>query len=178
MNTPPQELYEEAMRIFGDWYNLDMLDQGACLYLSQVAMRVLIEDGRRPVLQAGTLLWRMVDESDDDGISPTHFGYQWSPEDPFSKAALHAGKLPELHVWVALPDEGLVIVDFSTGRIPTVAKQRHGYEWKAAAPPQYVFGAPPPGAVYHPSIQAIKFAWRFILAKCAKRPDLLHLIPA
>jgi hypothetical protein len=77
-----------------------------------------------------------------------------------------------------LPDEGAKIVDFSTGAFKLLTENNHGLTWETEDPPPYVFGRPPEGAVYRPRWDAIKFVWRLILEKMAKKPELLELIPA
>jgi hypothetical protein len=160
-----QEIYERAMRTFTEWYGeRKMLDSGACLYLNQVAMREIALTGERVILQAGTMLWRIVPNSADDGRLATHFGYQFGLDEPFSQAAMAEGGLPEIHIWCALPDYR-ELVDFSTGYLPQVAKKQHGYTWWTEAPPAYVWGRPPADAFYEPSREAIRFAWNFIMGK-------------
>ena len=58
-------------------------------------------------------------------------------------------------------------MDFSTSLFKNVAENRHGLRWETEDPPRYVWGSPPPGVIYRPTIAAITFAWRFILDKIA-----------
>lgn len=166
MITPDekQSIFEAARETMQSWYGLELAERGACLYWNQCAMRELHLRGHEPILQAGTLLWRMVPDARDDGQQATHFGFEWTPEHPFSINAVNAGLLPEVHIWAALPKEN-AIVDFSTGYIAQYAKHEHGYDWLTLPPPDYVFGIPPRDAFYKPHAEAIKFVWRFILEK-------------
>lgn len=159
-----QRIFEAAQAVMFDWYGEKLAQQGACLYWNQVAMRELAMRGHNPLLQAGDMHWCMVATQYDDGEQPTHFGYEFDLTQPFSKDALAKGLFPECHVWCALPKENCLI-DFSTGYLAQVAKEQHGYDWQAPMPPEYVFGAPPSGAIYHPKVSAIRFVWRFIAEK-------------
>lgn len=160
-----QAIYDEARALLVDWYGAALAEQGACLYWTQVTMRTLAAHGERPVLQAGDMLWPVVEPHADDGARPTHFGYQWSPEEPFSQDALARGELPEVHIWCALPDRG-EIVDFSTGSFKRLCRERHGLPWETEDPPLYLWAKePPPLVLYQPVVEAVRFVWGFILAK-------------
>jgi hypothetical protein len=78
--------------------------------------------------------------------------------------AVARGLLPEVHVWCALPTENC-IVDFSTGYLPKIAKERHGFTWHTDQPPEYIFGEPAGDAFYRPLVPAIRYVWGFILEK-------------
>lgn len=169
-----KEIYQSAAAQMREWYGPDMAEQGACLYWTRVTMRELSRRGLRPVLQAGTMLWRVIPAARDDGHTATHFGYEWTPNDPFSREAVARGQLPEVHIWVALPDEECLI-DFSTQYFPKLAKERHGIDWLTEPPPQFIFGAPPADAFYRPNTAAIKFVWRFILERMASPEQLEQL---
>ena len=77
--------------------------------------------------------WKMVPPELDDGINPTHFSFLWSPGSPESRASVAAGHLPEMHVWVGLPDSG-ELVDFSTGAFRKLAQERFGLRWLSLDP--------------------------------------------
>jgi len=160
------EIVAACRQTFREWYGEDLARQGACLYWNQVVMRELALRGHRPVLQAGDLWWRIVSLEQDDGISPTHFSYEFDLAQPFSQDALARGLFPECHTWAALPDERM-IVDLSVRYLPDVARERHQLRWEAPLPPDYVFGGVPLGACYVPKLEAIKFVWRFIAEKMA-----------
>lgn len=159
MSTPDQ-LYARAMALLVEWYGPNMATAGGCLYINQVTMKALKDDGRRAVLQAGSVYWPMR----RDALGPVHFGYEFDLSQPFSVEAVQNGLLPEVHIWAALPDEG-AIVDFSTGAFKRLAVERHGLEWEEAEPLRYVWGRPPAGVIYRPQLEAIRYVWRFIAEK-------------
>jgi hypothetical protein len=117
--------------------------------------------GHRPVIQAGTASWpRLKLPEEDDGVIATHFSYQWSPDEPPSFLAMLNDMLPEMHVWVALPDRNEVI-DFTTGYLPEQCEFVSGMEWTAPNPPPFVWCKAdrlPPHTVYQPHIDAIDCA--------------------
>ena len=160
-----QELYDEARRHITDWYGGEsFMASGACLYWTQAAMTALSKRGRRACLQAGSLHWRIVPESEDDGVSPTHFAYEWSPRSQISSSAIARCQLPEVHIWAGLPDTN-EIVDFSTGYLKKIAEDSLGLKWRTADPPQFVFGKPPDDAIYHPNRESTLFVFNFIMEK-------------
>ena len=134
-----RQLYEKARLQLQEWYGAEQADLGSCLYWGQVTMKILTQAGLRPVLQAGTMQWRMVPPALDDGISPTHFSYVWTPGSPESRADVAAGHLPEMHVWVGLPDSS-ELVDFSTGTFRKLAQERFGLRWLGPDPPAFIWG--------------------------------------
>lgn len=122
----------------------------------------------RTIIQAGTASWPRL--AVDDGVSPTHFSYEWNPDAeltrlfrtgviplvPRSDGHLQAS-LPEMHVWLACP-ESEELIDFTTGLWPDACRQTIGEEWLAAHPPAYVwtFGSRlPAGVRYAPAVDAI-----------------------
>lgn len=156
--------YEEvAARIRGDERIGGSFPSARCIFWSMYGVEVLRALGLRAILQAGTALWRIVRPEDDDGKRDTHFGYVWSPGEPASKEALKAGFMPEMHVWIGLPDSQ-EIVDFCTGFWPTQAQLLGGYDWRADLPPKYFWGtaAELKGAKYAPEFDAVKAALAFI----------------
>lgn len=123
-----------------------------------------------PRLMAGDMLWPIVHPLNDDGFRSTHFGYEWSPEDPFSKDAIAQDLLPEVHVWAAMlayhkGNLGWNVIDFSTKYFKKIAIEHHGLTWETAEPPEYIFGEPPPGVVYRYNRAATEYVWKFILRK-------------
>lgn len=121
---------------------------------------------RRCILQAGSAYWPLCPVSEDDGVRPLRYGYEWQPlTRPAAQIAktVLTGILPEIHVWAALPDR-MEIVDFTTGLWPEAAKQNLGLEWLAPhKPPRFFWGtaddlkALGENAEYRPAWDAIKF---------------------
>lgn len=157
-----REIYDKARHQIQEWYGEEQAETGSCLYWGQVTMKVLQQAGLRPVLQAGSMQWKMVPPELDDGINPTHFSFLWSPGSPESRASVAAGHLPEMHVWVGLPDSG-ELVDFSTGAFRKLAQERFGLRWLSPDPPVFLWGTPPEGTIYTPHKDAIEFTLKTLI---------------
>lgn len=139
-------------------------EEGACLYLAYFGALELAGIGFRPLLQAGSAGWPRVRPEGDDGAVMTHFSYVWAPEEEKSRRARASGLMPEMHVWIGLPDTE-EIVDFSTGLFPVQAKKLMGYDWpEDLLPPDYFWGGPEAlgRAYYSPNMSAIRCALGYI----------------
>jgi hypothetical protein len=156
-----ENLYAITRDRLVNWYGEKAAKQARCLYWAQVTMRTLLIAGLEPVLQAGDMLWPIVDEDQDDG-GATHFGYEWSPERPESAWALNHGLLPEIHCWVGLPSTG-EIVDFSTSNFVRIATDESKLNWRGAHPPKFLWGQPPPRTIYRPVKEATLFVWQLLM---------------
>ncbi|WCJ60719.1 hypothetical protein NXS98_06215 [Fontisphaera persica] len=109
--------------------------------------------------------WPILPADLDDGQEPTHFSYEWSPWREESQAALKLGLLPEIHMWIGLPDQN-ELVDFSTKWLPKQAAL-DGLVWRTEPPPDFLWCGPsdlPAGVIYQPNMEAIQFALNFIRA--------------
>jgi hypothetical protein len=114
--------------------------------------------GFRALIQAGSMSWPILPPHLDDGEQSTHFAYEWSPEREESQAAIKLGFLPEIHIWIGLPDLN-ALVDFSTKWFPQRAAQE-GLIWRTPPPPDFLWCSPdelPARVVYQPSMDAIQF---------------------
>jgi hypothetical protein len=113
--------------------------------------------GIKAWIQAGSISWPMIAKEEDDGVCSTHFSYMWEGFTPHNVNRLACRLLPEMHVWVALPDERQV-VDFSTGELPEQAK-RAGFVWTGPKPPDYLWDTHiPEGVRYAPDLDATRLA--------------------
>lgn len=142
--------------LFALWYP-DTEDEGACLHWAHAGCCILRLCGYRAILNAGSMNWP-INIGAPEPI-PTHFSYEWHPQDAPSVAAVAAGNMPEIHIWCALPDTN-EIVDFSTGSFRKLATERHGLTWNAPDPPPYLWAKAnhlPRGVYYRPDIGAIRF---------------------
>jgi hypothetical protein len=151
------EIYQAVSSRYRAWYG-DQEVGGRCLYWSLALMGVLLERGYRALIQAGSLSWPIVLPGHDDGKSPTQFSYEWSPWREESQAALKLGLLPEIHVWVGLPDRN-ELLDFSTKYLPEQAA-KEGLVWRTPQPPDFLWCGPselPEGVIYKPDLAAIAF---------------------
>jgi hypothetical protein len=157
-----------AVRAEADHVNL----AGLCLDWAWHGYRILKlwPSAPRTILQAGSARWPRVPPELDDGVSPTHFSYEWDAESEEARL-IRSGiarmvrradgrtgfSLPEMHVWLACPDTQ-EIVDFTTGLWPAACKATLGQEWLASPPPDYLwaFVSPlPEGVSYRPDRAAI-----------------------
>jgi hypothetical protein len=154
------EIYQITSARYHRWYGKMKQEGhgGSCLYWSLALMGVLIEHGYRALIQAGSMSWPIVPPGQDDGHNPTHFGYEWSPWREESQVALRLGLLPEIHVWVGLPDQNQLL-DFSTKFLPEQAA-KEGLVWRTERPPDFLWCSPlelPDGVIYKPDLDAIRF---------------------
>jgi len=91
-------------------------------------------------LQAGTCFWPRVNDNHRLAKDESsHYGYEWRGVSHAETAlAVLTGKLPELHVWLALVEEE-VIVD-STTRTFVDRARAAGVSWPGARPPSLLWG--------------------------------------
>jgi hypothetical protein len=152
------EIYRATSNRYRQWY-ADQAEQGGrCFYWSLTLMGVLLQNGYRALIQAGSMSWPIVPPSQDDGKTATHFSYEWSPWREESQAALKLGLLPEIHVWVGLPDNN-ELLDFTTKFLPHQAAHE-GLAWRTPLPPEFLWCGPaelPDGVIYKPNLGAIAF---------------------
>lgn len=99
-----------------------------CLQHSMSLAEVLLARGINVIPQAGSAQWLRVDV--DDGISPTHFTYQWVAGE--AKRRWLQGLMPEMHVWVALDTQE--IVDITTRYLPEICRSLIGLDWRGPKP--------------------------------------------
>jgi hypothetical protein len=147
-----ERIYNETLRQYIDWYGAEHGANGSCLYWSLTAGLVLQRHGIRSILQAGTMLWPM---AEDTGTNETHFGYQWDPTDIGSQAALEVGAMPEIHIWIVLP-ETQEIIDFSVRHLPRLAAL-DGKTWTKETPPDFLWVKKeqmPDGVIYRAEVGA------------------------
>lgn len=128
---------------------------GACLWWAYFGIKAIksVNPSVRAIVQAGSASFRRVPVELDDGVSSTHFSYVYTP----GARPPRPECLPEMHVWIALPDMG-EIVDFSTGRLAELCEKTCGDKWLSPPPPDYVWAnanSTPDGFVYIPNIYAI-----------------------
>jgi len=150
-----EQIHQETVRQYREWYGDDFRNAGTCLYWAMTGGIIFQRHGIRALLQAGTMLWPAFK---DDGVNITHFGYEWSPRDPGSAAAILLGMFPEIHIWLAIPSTQ-EIVDFSVSYLPECAKA-DGKVWTQAPPPPYLWATKdemPDGVIYRPEIPAMNW---------------------
>lgn len=137
----------------------------ACLYWAKATLIRLREAGHAAQIQAGTAAWKRVPDHLDDGVVDTHFGYQWTAHSPENEAALLAGRLPEMHVWAAIPERNQII-DMTTGFQVEQCSKMLGMDWPADHPPDWLWidcdKIQGTGFVYEPCMEAIKLSWELL----------------
>lgn len=141
------------------WQHL-CIEYRSCLYMTLVGGMVLAKHGVRGVPQGGSMQFPMVDLAQDDGVMNTHFAFVWDPESLDSRLAMAQDMLPEMHVWIGIPDTQ-EIVDFNTGTFPDFAKSIN-LDWPGAKPPKYIWDTcqalDKKGIVYRPNRKATQLA--------------------
>src|ERR1039458_4502496 len=85
------EIYQATSARYREWYGDQDGQGGSCLYWSLTLMGVMLQHGYRALIQAGSMSWPIMPPGEDDGKSPTHFSYEWSPRREESQAALKLG---------------------------------------------------------------------------------------
>ena len=150
-------------------YEGDM--EAACLYWAMTGVQEIQRAGHDAILQAGTLSWPRVNPWEDDGKLATHFSYVWEPDSPMTAARFAVGDLPEMHVWIALPERN-EFVDFTTSFLPQMCMRMTGMEWTAPHPPLFLWAKVdqlPEGVVYAPDMKAIALALECVKVVKAER---------
>ncbi len=158
------KIVAEARKLGEDWAKSLGWDPESCCLLHSLA---LIDRLKRrevdAILQAGSASWPRIRPDQDDGKILSHFSYVWG--DLTTSESLFmvlAGRMPEMHVWVAVLDP-LAIVDITIKYWPKQCKKCTGMDWLGDSPPDYVWLHPdiekwPEGVVYEPNETAIQIA--------------------
>lgn len=144
-----EALVEEARDLYRSAYpetgeRAKVRDTHACAFHAVSLQFVLmVHHGVRAMLQAGSCQWPMINPSDDDGSSATHFSYQWNGlTDPDTIKYVLNNTLPEVHVWLALKGgvEAVedTILDPTSGTWPERARMA-GREWTSPQPPAFLW---------------------------------------
>ena len=145
-----------------------------CLPLAAFMIEEADKEGIRLVLQAGSVFWERMPGWLDDGVSPTHFGYQWSLEEARANIAME--RFPEIHVWAGDPVRQDV-VDASAGDFPAQCRAILDMDWPGMKPPPFLWASAegiPKGACYVPDRDATLFAHAVLQGRVATvaRPPL------
>ena len=155
------EIASDVRRLVLDkWPELERLKGGCCFYMTLAGLFVLRNEGYDPLIQAGNMSWPIVKPENDDGVSPTHFSFMWSPNELASQLAVIEGRMPEFHAWIAL--RPTTIIDFSTSYLPEVCKETIGLPWGTERPPDFLWTDDLPAGVYY---EALPDATRFVMMK-------------
>ena len=136
----------------------------ACLYWSTILCKRLHEEGIKSIIQAGSMNWPIIDPRNDDGVSPTHYSYEYTECTPLDIIrSLSASILPEMHVWVGVPETN-EIIDLTTKYFMCNCSEISGLEWKSKPPPPYLWANELPDNVYYtPNPQACMIAHKLAI---------------
>lgn len=151
--------------------------EGCCLYAAFATADILchtrsFESGNYKVLvQAGTVQWPRLDPDQDDGHPTTmsHFSYVWEPHGPTGLVELSYGRMPEMHVWVAVLDQDIKtgwVVDITTRHLVSQCKSLIGKDWPGKRPPDFLWSRLrdiPDRVVYAPDETATRLAIEMFL---------------
>lgn len=130
---------EVTRRVNADPRCAEILHPGLCIFFAIHTVKVLLEEGERVILQAGSAGWPRILPEQDDGKTSTHFSYMWTPNETPSRIAMESGRLPEMHVWAAIPFTK-EIVDMSTKSWPDQARLLARLDWPGTVPPDFFWG--------------------------------------
>lgn len=99
------------------------------------------EDKTLVEIVAGNVSWPIVLKENDDGISPTHFSYEFEGSTFQNIMAILNGNLPECHVWVRINyfDQIPEYVDISTNSFMEACNRVGGIQWETPPPPNYLW---------------------------------------
>lgn len=137
---------------------------GRCLYASLSALFILKKEYPDVIVQAGSMSWPIIPPELDDGVSPTHFSYEWSSSHPDTLMAILQNRMPEMHVWLVIPSTE-EIIDMTTYELPTMAEEKAKLKWQSARPPDYLwvnFNAIPSNVIYRANRDAIVLAMNYM----------------
>jgi hypothetical protein len=158
---------------FEKWRKINMPNANParmCMYQAVFTHSYLKSMGSlgRVLISAGSHAFPRIDLKDDDGVVHTHFSYIFDPNKV--SEAIKTNTLPEVHVWVQLPDRG-EIVDITTRYLKEQCETLSGLKWLAPDPPDFLWLSPndlPEGVAYEPDMNACmliehfcKLTWGF-----------------
>lgn len=176
MTTPlavKEHILLVTQQIVAEYFPAAFIMPGACLYWSAALVKALRENGfPKAVLQAGSLQWPFKNPDQDDGVSITHFAYEWQPDSEKTKSRVSYGMLPEMHCWVGIV-ETQELVDLTTRQLPEQMYRCLKQDWIGDKPPDYLWtdmNELPDRVVYKPDFQAIVAALKclFLFHKASK----------
>ena len=133
---------------------------GGCLYWAAATHHELSIHGLKPRVVAGSMNWLIVPDHLDDGVSPTHFSYEFEGLNSMNRVSMAMGDLPEMHVWVRLTGTN-EIVDLSTRSLQEQCTKLTGnaLQWLAPPAPKYLWtDTLPQSTYYRENAQASKIA--------------------
>ena len=131
----------------------------ACFSTAFFTVLRLYGAGIRASIQGGSRQWPIIPPEKDDGECATHLSWMWSPTDLRTLESLAAGRAPEVHCWVGIPESG-ELIDLTTCHLKENAADA-GLVWRVDEPPDYIwvdgFGELPEDVVYLAELEATEF---------------------
>lgn len=121
---------------------MDEPDEGHCLMASVIGAHELGKRGLKTLFQAGSCFWRRFGPTVPQSPTVDGMGYSWNLADPFSRALMSQGFMPEFHAWVSVvaadarpgPASRGFFVDFSCHTIPKLIAEKN-FTWETFSPP-------------------------------------------
>jgi hypothetical protein len=164
-------IVKEARAWVARHHPMALTTPGRCVYDAAAVIACAREHGVTLCVQAGSALWPHKRPEEDDGVSPSHFGYVWDPQAvgvvsrvQECRHALRNGGtaiLPEIHVWAG-DVRTQELVDLTTRYWPEQAMRVAQLEWTAPAPPDYLWhDEVDAGISYEPFEDASRLAYEF-----------------
>lgn len=93
--------------------------------------------------QGGSTSWPRLRIEDDDGVSATHFSYEYEARGNLRAvvdSVLARGAVPEIHAWaVVLASDGPEVVDLTVPYWPRRCAEVLGLPWTAPQPPPFLW---------------------------------------
>jgi hypothetical protein len=136
--------------------------QKRCLHWAIAAEEVIFNQGLRACINAGTANWKA---NDRPAPYPTHVGHFWQGlgQQTICDLFLKRGILPEMHCWIAFPDEQ-VIFDPTTAWLKDLAEEQ-GIPWTEPDPPESLWcdvDSLPDGWMYVANRSATMLAYQLL----------------
>ena len=147
----------EIRRQFDEWrlkWMPDLRVHTSCFYHAVFAASYLKENHPgwigRVLISGGSASFQRVRPEMDDGVIGTHFSYVFEPRSADTLLRLCRDSMPEMHVWVQLPDRR-EILDLTTCYLKKQCIETAGLPWLNDDPPDYFWGTP----------EELPFGWRY-----------------
>ena len=148
----------------------------SCMYSTYFLLLEFEDLGIAALPCAGSMSWPRVTRELDDGVSPSHYSYTWSPDCIMSIISVAMAALPEMHVWVAL-EATREYVDINTRYFPEACETVTGLKWLSPPPPDYLWVIVPRDipdwVLYEGNMQAIIVTLQY-LDRLARKHNLLR----
>jgi hypothetical protein len=157
-----RELFQQVSPMMADHWGTCVYETAALIAVAQ-KHGCTAENGLEILPQAGSAFWRRIPHRDDDGVTDTHWGFEY---DTSTLAPGDMCGLPlEVHVWAAMPTTG-EIIDISTRGWPESCAGAGGLPWPGPRPPDHLWvkaNKRHPNSIYVPNQDATQRAYQAVL---------------